>query len=276
MGLRMSWTRGGDGEEPLVLLHGLGSTREDFTVLRPELEPSFDVLSPDLPGHGESPRLPGPATVAALADVVEADLDEMGIGPVHLLGNSLGGRVALELATRGRALSVVALSPSGANWPIERVYQGLVMAARRIGTRSVRPLIAPAAATALGRGALLAGLRSTPWRASEAEARALRHGFAGADGFWSMLWWGVLLDLPTGLHRIAVPVLLAQGTADLIAGGQTARYVFLVPGSRFSPLWGAGHAPQSDAPAAIVDLVRRAAAASAAGRRPDEGRTAPG
>ncbi len=71
------------------------------------------------------------------------------------------------------------------------------------------------------------------------------------------------MDLPTGLHRIDVPVVLAQGTADLIGSGQTPRYLMFVPGSRFVPLWGAGHAPQSDTPTAILDLVHRATAAAA-------------
>jgi len=265
----MSWTRRGDGSEPLVLLHGIGSTRDDFAAVRPELEQSFDVLSPDLPGHGQSPRLPGATTISALADAVEADLDGLGVGSVHLLGNSVGGRLALELAVRGRALSVVALSPSGLNSPPERVYQALAMAAGRIWARGLRPVIGPVAGSSLGRAVVLSGLRSTPWRASEAEARAYHEGLGEADGFWSMLWWTVMVDVPTDLRRITVPVMLAQGTADLIAGGQTPRYLFLVPGSSFTPLWGAGHAPQSDTPAAIVDLVHRAAAAAAPG--PPEG-----
>jgi pimeloyl-ACP methyl ester carboxylesterase len=47
--------------------------------------------------------------------------------------------------------------------------------------------------------------------------------FAGGDAFWQMLWWGILSDVPTGLERIDCPVILAQGTADLVAAGQTQR-----------------------------------------------------
>ena len=60
--------------------------------------------------------------------------------------------------------------------------------------------------------------------------------------------WALLLDVPTGMDRIDVPVLLVQGTADWIASGQTVRYLPLVPRSRFRPLLAAGHAPQSDRP----------------------------
>jgi pimeloyl-ACP methyl ester carboxylesterase len=262
----MSWERTGRGESPLLLLHGIGSTKADFTTLLPLLEDDFDVLVVDLPGHGVSPRLTGRSTVARLTDAVEADLDALHVGRVHVLGNSLGGRIALELAARGRALSVVAIAPSGLNLPPERAYQGVGMVLSRVVLRRLRPLIRPAARSPWGRTLLLTGLRAAPWRASEVEAAALEDGFARAEGFWNMLWWALLVDVPTGLRRIEVPVLLAQGTADVIAAGQTPRYLGLVPGSSFTPLWGAGHAPQSDSPRAIALLVRRAAAA--AGPRP--------
>jgi len=262
MDLQMPWTRGGEGTEALVLLHGIGTTAEDFAAVRSQLQERFHVLSPDLPGHGASPELVVRPTISALADAVEADLDELGFGRVHVLGNSLGGRLALELAIRGRALSVVSISPSGLNLPVERVYQAMAMSSGRLLMRSARRLIAPAARSRIGRTALLTGLRSTPWRASEAEALALRGGFAEAEGFWRLLWWGILADVPIGLERIQVPVVLARGTADVVASGQTPRYLFLVPGSSFVPLCGAGHAPHSDAPQAVIELVRRATAAA--------------
>jgi pimeloyl-ACP methyl ester carboxylesterase len=86
--------------------------------------------------------------------------------------------------------------------------------------------------------------------------------FAGGDAFWQMLWWGILSDVPTGLERIDCPVILAQGTADLVAVGQTPRYLGAIAGARFVPLVGAGHAPQSDTPDAILTLVRDATAAA--------------
>jgi len=267
---QLFWDHAGTGE-PLLLLHGIGSTHDDFVALRPRLDARYRVLAPDLPGHGRSPALPGRPTVAAIADAISADLDELGVGRVHVLGNSIGARIAIELAARHRARSVVAISPSGLNTPAERLHQAALMSGNRLALRQLRPLIPAAARTRLGRFALLAGLRSTPWRSSETEADALRDGFAGADAFWQMLWWGILADLPTGLDRIDCPVVLAQGTADLIALGQTPRYLTTIPGARFVPLLGAGHAPQSDTPEAILRLVDETTAAATA-ERPD-GRT---
>jgi pimeloyl-ACP methyl ester carboxylesterase len=159
----------------------------------------------------------------------------------------------------------VAISPSGLNTPGERLHQGRLMATNRLALRALRPLLPAAARTRIGRSALLAGLRSMPWRSTETEALTLREGFAKADAFWQMLWWGILADVPTGLDRIDCPVVLAQGTADLVAVGQTPRYLAMIRGARFVPLYGAGHAPQSDTPDAILRLVRESTAT--AGRR---------
>ncbi|MCW2697064.1 MAG: alpha/beta hydrolase [Modestobacter sp.] len=247
--------RAGRGE-PLLLLHGIGSTRDDFAALLPELAEHFDVLSVDLPGHGASEVGTWPPTVAGLTDAVEADLDARGLHRVHVLGNSLGGRIGIELAARRRARSLVALSPSGLGLPAERLHQGLLMATTRHLTRALRPLLGTLAGTPAGRTALLGGMRARPWEASETEALAMRGGFADATGFWSMLWWAVLRDVPTGLHRVECPVTLAQGALDMVGAGQTPRYLALIPGSRFHLLPAAGHAPQSDAADAILTLVR--------------------
>ena len=250
--------RAGHGE-PLLLLHGIGSTRNDFAALVPRLAEHYDVLSLDLPGHGESPVGTWPPTVAALTDAVEADLDARGLQRVHVLCNSLGARIGIELAARRRARSVVAISPSGLGLPAERLHQGLLMTTARNLMHTFRFTIGPLATSRAGRTLLLAGMRARPWEASEAEALAMRGGFADATGFWAMLWWAILQDVPTGLHRIDSPVILAQGAVDVVGAGQTPRYLALIPGSSFQLLAGAGHAPQSDAAYAILALVHRAA-----------------
>ncbi|MDX6297865.1 MAG: hypothetical protein QOI51_1722 [Nocardioidaceae bacterium] len=268
MTLQLFWDRVGAGD-PLLLLHGIGSTHDDFTALRPHLDAHYRVLAPDLPGHGQSGPLPRRPTIAAITDAIVSDLDELRVPQVHVVGNSIGARIALELAVRGRASSVVAISPSGLNTPVERLHQGLLMSGSRLTLRRLRPLIPAVARSALGRSALLTGLRSRPWRSSETEALTVKNGFADADAFWQMLWWGIIADVPSGLDRIRCPVILAQGTADLIAVGQTPRYLAGVPTARFVPLLGAGHAPQSDAPDAILRLVDQATTAAAAQARSD-------
>jgi len=273
MSAPLSFTRSGTGE-PLLLLHGWGSSRRDFTAVLPALTERFDVLNMDLPGAGRSPHLLERPTVAAITDAVERTLDGEGVGLVHVLGNSLGARIALELARRGRARSVVSIAPSGLNiWP-ERVFQGTGMAVARLVGRTASPLLGPLSRSALGRTALLLPMKARPWATGRDEAIGAREGFADSRDYWRTLFWALLTDVPRGLGHIDCPVLLVQGTADWIAMGQTVRYLPLVPRSRFRPLLAAGHAPQSDRPETIVRFVERMAEqareADAAGTLPSE------
>jgi pimeloyl-ACP methyl ester carboxylesterase len=273
MAAPLSVTRTGAGE-PLLLLLGWGSSRRDFATVLPALAERFEVLNMDLPGAGRSSHLIERPTVAAITDAVERTLDAEDVGRVHVLGNSLGARVALELAARGRARSVVSIGPSGLNiWP-ERLLQGTGMAVARLVGRTISPLIGPLSRSTVGRTALMLPMKARPWATGEEEAIGLREGFADSRDWWRTLLFALLLDVPTGVGHIDCPVLLVQGTADWIAMGQTVRYLPFVPRSRFRPLLAAGHAPQSDRPRTIVELVERTAQqardADAAGTRPSE------
>ena len=264
VGLTLAATRTGTGS-PLLLLHGVGSARQDFATLVPHLAPDFDVLAVDLPGHGESAPVQGRPTIGALTDAVEADLDARGLDSVHVLGNSLGGRVALELARRGRARSVVAVAPSGSNVLPERLYQLTGMATARVLARALRPVLPALSRSRVPRTLLLAGLRAQPWKGTAEELLALRAGFGSSPDFWQQLLWALLLDVPLGVREIRCPVTLGQGLFDPIAPMQTPRLAALIPGSTLALLPWSGHAPHSDQPALIARLVRETAAA---GERP--------
>ena len=99
----------------LVLIHGFSGSPIAWSTVVPELATRHKVLAVTLAGHAGGAELPAGtvASVAALADGVERDLDAAGLDQAHLVGSSLGGWIALELAQRGRALSVVALAPAG-------------------------------------------------------------------------------------------------------------------------------------------------------------------
>jgi pimeloyl-ACP methyl ester carboxylesterase len=103
--------RGGSGP-PLVLLHGFLDTWRVWELVLPALEREHDVLAPTLAGHAGGPPLPEIAA-GALADAVERAMDGAGFATAHVAGNSLGGHVALQLAARGRARTVVAFAPAG-------------------------------------------------------------------------------------------------------------------------------------------------------------------
>src|SRR3954468_10504436 len=109
--------RSGNGP-PLVLLHALGLSRASWGPVVPMLAEQFDVLAVDLPGFGEAPSLPVGvgACPGALAAAVAALLDDLGVERPAVVGNSVGGWVALELAARRPVASLTLLSPAGL-WP---------------------------------------------------------------------------------------------------------------------------------------------------------------
>ena len=104
--------RGGSGT-PLVCLHGFTDTWRTWELVLPALERHHDVLAPTLAGHAGGPPFEGEVDDLALVDGVEQAMDDAGFEVAHLVGNSLGGYVSLQLASRGRAQSVVALAPAG-------------------------------------------------------------------------------------------------------------------------------------------------------------------
>jgi pimeloyl-ACP methyl ester carboxylesterase len=113
-GAAISYYVGGTGPE-LVLLHGLTGTWHIWKPVIPLLERHHRVIAVTLPGHAGGPALPAGTepTVAALADLLLAELRNLGVSSAHVAGNSLGGWLALELARRGFAQSVVVFSPAG-------------------------------------------------------------------------------------------------------------------------------------------------------------------
>ena len=99
----------------MVLLHGFTAAWRIWHPILADLVARYEVIAPTLPGHHSGPSYPTdrPITFEHSTDVVEAQLDELGVGTAHFVGNSMGGGIALELAKRGRARSVVALAPAG-------------------------------------------------------------------------------------------------------------------------------------------------------------------
>jgi pimeloyl-ACP methyl ester carboxylesterase len=94
--LRMSYQEAGTGE-PVVLLHGLGSSGRDWEDQIPALASRYRVIAPDLRGHGDSEKLTH-STIAAMAEDVAQLLAALGTGPVHVVGISMGGMIAFQLA----------------------------------------------------------------------------------------------------------------------------------------------------------------------------------
>lgn len=111
---RLNTIRSGQGPV-LVMLHGLFGSLDNFRSVSLHLERNFNVLRIDLPGHGISPKLPS-LSIEAMAEAVVVELAEQQIRQYHLLGHSLGGKVAMSIAGRNdhadiKSLCVVDIAP---------------------------------------------------------------------------------------------------------------------------------------------------------------------
>jgi pimeloyl-ACP methyl ester carboxylesterase len=173
--------RGGTGT-PLVLLHGASITWRTWKPVLPFLEPHHDVIAPTLVGHSGGPKLDNglPISIDALVRGVITELDRLGIERAHIAGNSLGGWVALELARRDRAQSVIAFSPGGA-WRSNVRYGAMMLAMEAslklvdaYGDRTDRLLGYPRLRHLFGRLACEHPERIDPAEFA-ADIRALRH-----------------------------------------------------------------------------------------------------
>jgi pimeloyl-ACP methyl ester carboxylesterase len=247
--------RGGSGE-PLVLIHGLGHTWRGWKPMLPLLEPRFDVLAVDLPGFGHSDPLPPGRmpTAEALADAVEQEMDAAGFGTAHVAGNSLGGWISLELARRGRARTVTAISPLGLGMPRENHLGIRILFAMRWLARN-SPAPEPLLRTAVGRTLFAGPALGKPWRADPDDLLEQSRLFGDAPGFLATAEANVDRQ-PRGLRELDCPVLLLWGTKDLILlPRQGRRFERLIPGAELRYLKGLGHTPMSDDPELLADAI---------------------
>ena len=228
----------------------------------------YDVIALDFPGFGDSPSLPAGVepTAAAFADAVEHELDDLGVADFHVAGYSLGGRVALELASRGLVRSVVAISPDGLGTPPERIYQAMALLTGRALATLLSPVAAPFTASRVGRSVFFAMERSRPWRLPADDAHRLLVSFATSPAYLETVR-ASLVDVPRGLDRIACPALLLQGTADSLVSGQSPRFLAVVPHAKLRWLPGLSHVPISDDPALVGRLIRQFVDDAERGRR---------
>ena len=251
--------RAGTGT-PLLLLHGVGAIWRAWSPVLPYLEPHHDVIVPTLAGHGGGPTLDAQVapSIQVLTDNIEDELDRLGLQKVHIAGNSLGGWIGIELARRGRALSLVLFSPAGA-WRSQRSIElratGVRLSLGALGRYASRA--DAIAANALLRWSLLAAQVAHPNRVPpEALATYIR-----ASGVAPVVA-PLLRELP--LRQVQplpvardYPVRLVWGDRDRVLPfeGFGAAMLERLPGAESIRLQGVGHAPMSDDPATVAKLI---------------------
>ena len=224
------------------------------------------MLALDLPGFGHSPPLPdGVApTAEALADAVEREMDAAGFETAHLAGNSLGGWIALELARRGRARTVTAISPAGLALAAGTAW-GRARPARMRWLARNSPAPEPLLRNPVGRTLFAGPALGKPWRADPddmiEQSGAVRRARPGLLPTFD----AVEGRQPLGLRELDCPVLLLWGTKDLVLlPRQGRRFERLIPGAELRYLKGLGHTPMSDDPELLAEAIARARAQASA------------
>lgn len=248
----------------LLLVHGMAGSATTWKHVLPTLAEHFTVVAPDLLGHGDSDKPRAEYSLGAHANTLRDVLDLLGHERATIVGQSLGGGVALQFAYQfpERCERLVLVSAGGLGREVSLVLRFLTLP----GAASIlRLAVAPgprAVASVLGSALVRLGARAT--RAHEEMWRSyvsLAHG-ATRRAFFRGLHdvidpHGQVVSASAHLADLGrIPTLIVWGASDPLiplAHGQAGHRA--IPGSRLVVLEGVGHFPHCEAPAEFVDAV---------------------
>jgi pimeloyl-ACP methyl ester carboxylesterase len=250
---------GGTGE-PVVLLHGFTDTWRAWELILPALSREREVLAPTLVGHAGGPPLPDAFNYDTMADAIERAMDDAGWPTAHLVGNSLGGYLALQMAARGRARSVVALAPAGGWAPGDRAFGDALrfFVLIRELLQTAGPRADQIVSTAEGmRRATEQSVTNFAHIPPELIAHSMR-GAAACDATLPYVQFARETGWSLDAEAITCPVQVVWGTADKLLPWPTAAARYRdewLPDADWVTLDGVGHCPQLDVPDQTAGLI---------------------
>ena len=240
--------RRGSGDTPVLFLHGFGGDLFSFRYQLVQLAKETEVVAFDLPGHGGSSALPGTPGVEEFSHFLDQALPALGLGPVHLVGHSMGGGVALEFASRNptQVASLTLLAPVGLGPEIHSEFVHQMATAAEADT--LRPaLYRLFYESALVNNALLAPLLEQ--RRAPGALPALQAIAQGLHDRGRQRWQG-----RGRLDTLPMPVKLIWGREDQVLPVAQATQVPGIVGTHFFPQ--CGHLPQVEAALPVLRLLR--------------------
>jgi len=243
---------------PLLFVHGLGGCWQNWLENLPDLARDHRVIAVDLPGFGASAMPAGDVSVAGYARTLEVLCDALSVDAATVVGNSLGGFVAAELALASpqRVERLVLVSAAGlhiAELRLTRVLEALDLTRldRVVGVygRWVAAHSGAVARRTRLRRLLFAGVARhpevVPWPLVAEQAQ----GF-GRPGFMPALRAIATYPLRHRLAQIACPTLIVWGEKDrLVPVRDASAFEQLIPGSRKIVYPDTGHIPMLERPA---------------------------
>lgn len=241
------YERHGDGP-PVLLVHGLGSSTRDWEYQLPRLAERYHCIAYDVRGHGQTTRAPGPYSLAGFAADARALLDALDVGPVHLVGVSMGGAIGLQLALDApdliRSLVLCNSGPKLRIWGLRttpRLLHRLVLM-RLFGMQAV--------------GKLLAGQMFPHPGQAELRAKLVRRWVRNDAKCYRTATKALLgLDLTGRLDQIRCPTLFIDGSRDRTPIHIRDRDLARLPRARRVVVDDSGHATPIDQIDRFNDLV---------------------
>jgi pimeloyl-ACP methyl ester carboxylesterase len=253
----LNHVRRGSGS-PLLLIHGLGAGLQSWTPILDRLDARREVIAVDLPGFGETPPLTGEVSIATLTDSVADFIHEQGLGTVSTAGQSMGGRIVLELARRGVGGDTVALDPGGFWNDRELAVFGATLRPSIKLVRALHAVLPTMLGNPVTRTALLAQFSARPWALSAHTVLPDLRGLADAPAT------GPAMDaLTKGPKQAGAPAgtlpgraTIGWGRRDLVTlPRQASRAEAAFPDAVLHWFERCGHFPQWDAPDDAVRLI---------------------
>ena len=249
-GVDLHYESHGSGPATVILLHGLGSRGEDWLLQFPALSARWRVLAPDLRGHGASSLSGGWPTVADLAQDVTGLIRAEAPWPAHVVGLSLGGAVALQLALDHPEL-LRSLTAVNTFAHLRSGWSGLRRGLIRFALLALGPM------NWVGRW-VASGLFPLPDQQLLREAAASRIAGNPRRAYLQAALAVVRFDVAARLGEITCPTLVVAGDRDatvpMKAKLELAR---CIPGAHLEVVSGSGHATPLDAPDAFNELLLR-------------------
>lgn len=255
-GLHIEYLEGGQGDV-VLLLHGFGANKDNWTRISKHLTPHYRVIAPDLPGFGESSRQPDANyTIGAQADRIYAFARALGIQSFHLGGSSMGGAIAGVYASQHpeSVISLWLVAPGGvagaepsemkkeldAGRPNPLVVESVEDYKRLIDFIFVKKPFIP--------GPMLNHLAKD----------AVRDRFLNQNIFKQISGASNMTGLESTLNGSMVPTLIQWGTNDRVLHVSGAKILgSVMPKAHVAIMEGVGHLPMIEKPGETADIYIR-------------------
>lgn len=258
-GVSLEYQERGEGEA-LVLLHGLGCSADDWALQMSALSERYRVIAPSLRGFGGSDRPAGPCSIMQYARDMVALLDRLEIQRAHVLGHSMGGAVALQLAVanpeRLNSLVVINAQPSFAlrDWRRYLLLLMRLLASGPAGMERLTRFLARHLFPHDHQAALREQMRS---RYAKNDRRAYLAAIQALAG-WSVEGM---------VDSVATPTLVLAGEYDVTPVADARKFARRLPNGQLEVIANSGHATPFDQHEEVNKLVLSFLSTSSWGRQ---------